>query len=140
MALPWVRLDSNIAGHDKILALVSSKSSHRWQAAASYMFSLGYAGAHETDGHVAFAALGFVHGTRKTAELLVDVGLWEMTPTGWKIHNYEDRQQTAFVAETKRQAASEGARKAACTRWHNPGCMCWKNGQTGPVPIRERMR
>src|SRR5437868_7186513 len=61
MSLPWVRLDSNIASHDKILALLSDPSPKRWQAAASYMFALGWSGDHGTDGRIPQAALPFVH-------------------------------------------------------------------------------
>ncbi len=44
MGLPWVRLDSNIASHDKILHLLSDPSPKRWQAAASYMFAMAWSG------------------------------------------------------------------------------------------------
>jgi hypothetical protein len=51
--LPWVRLDSNLATHDKILALLSDRTAprgDRYQAAWSYTCSMGYAGGHGTDG------------------------------------------------------------------------------------------
>ena len=44
MGLPWVRLDANIATHDKMLALLADPSPQKWQAAASYMFALAWAG------------------------------------------------------------------------------------------------
>lgn len=126
MSLPWVRLDSNIAGHDKILHLLSDPSAKRWQAAASYMFSLGWAGAAGTDGVIPTAALPFVHGTQTTATLLVSYGLWERVTTGWKIRNFEQRQELAIVTEAKRAAAAAAAKKANCIRWHGPDCGCWK--------------
>ena len=52
MGLPWVRLDANIATHDKILNLLSDPSKHKWQAIASYMFALGWSGGHGTDGEI----------------------------------------------------------------------------------------
>jgi hypothetical protein len=52
MSLAWVRLDTGIASHDKILNLLADPSSKRWQAAASYMFALGWCGNHATDGHI----------------------------------------------------------------------------------------
>ena len=46
----WVRLDTNIHQHDKILHLLSLKDGHR--AAAMYMFSLSWSGLAESDGHI----------------------------------------------------------------------------------------
>lgn len=127
MSLPWVRLDSNIATHDKILHLLSDESSKKWQAAASYMFALAWAGAAGTDGKVPSAALAVVHGTPATALLLEKHGLWEKNGVGWHIRNYEQRQELAIVTEAKRAASSAAARKANCVRWHGPDCHCWKN-------------
>lgn len=128
MALPWVRLDSSIASHDKVLALLSDPSPKRWQAAASYMFALGWCGEHGTDGRVPTSALPFVHGTTGTAALLVKYGLWdEHDITGYRIHNYAERQQLTTITEAKRVAASAAGRKAACIRHHGPDCGCWKD-------------
>lgn len=127
MSLPWVRLDSHIASHDKILALLSDPSAKRWQAAFSYTCALGWSGDQETDGLIPAVALPFVHGTPATARLLVKYRLWEETLTGWQIHNFADRQQTKRVAETVRDAKRAGAEKGNCRRWH--GETCWKNGR-----------
>lgn len=127
MALPWVRLDSSIASHDKILALLNDPSSVRWQAAASYMFALGWSGAHETDGFVPRTALPFVHGSAKTARLLEKYRLWEEKNGGWDIKNYETRQVTSAIAEGKRAAQKAGGAKGNCIRHHGPDCGCWRN-------------
>lgn len=124
MALPWVRLDSNIATHDKIVALVDEKDGYR--SAFSYVCSLGYAAGHETDGLVQFGALGFVHGTKKTAEMLVKHYLWSPTPLGWQIVNYGKRQQLSATTALIKNARSAGAKKANCTRWHGAACRCWE--------------
>lgn len=126
MGLPWVRLDANIASHDKILALLADKSPRKWQAAASYVFALGWAGAAGTDGYVPTYALGSVHGTNVTARLLCKHGLWIEGVGGWRIPNYEQRQELTIVAESKRAAAQLASRKANCARWHGPSCGCWK--------------
>ena len=126
MALPWVRLDSNVAHHDKFLALMSDPSPKKWQAIASYFFALGWSGGQGTDGHVPTYALDSVHGTTATARLLVKYRLWEEATVGFKIRNYEERQELNIVAEAKRAAQSAGARKANCQRWHGPDCHCWK--------------
>lgn len=124
MGLPWVRLDSNIASHDKILALLTRRNGRA--IAFSYCCSLGYSGGNGTDGHIPFAALPFLHATRKDAEMLVEVGLWEPDPYGWTIHNYGDRQQLSYIAEAVRAGNRRGALKANCARWHGADCGCWK--------------
>lgn len=126
MALPWVRLDSSIASHDKILAVLADRSPHKWQAVSSYMFALGWSGEHGTDGRIPTSALPFIHGTNTTARLLVKHGLWEETDTGYRIHNYAERQELKIVSESKRVAAATASRKANCVRWHGPDCHCWK--------------
>lgn len=126
MALPWVRLDSNIAQHDKVLALLADPSSKKWQAMSSYMFALGWCGAAGTDGWVPQYALGAVHGSHATARLLCKYRLWIEGTGGWQIPNYEARQELSIVTEAKRAAQSMGARKANCKRWHGPECRCWK--------------
>jgi len=128
MGLPWVRLDSNIASHDKILRLLSDPSPKRWQAVASCMFAFGYSGGHGTDGVIVTAALPMVHGTPATAKLLVRYGLWDEIPEGWRIHNFDDRQELAIVTEAKRAAQRAGALKGNCIRHHGPDCGCWRNG------------
>lgn len=135
MALPWVRLDSSIASHDKILALLADPSPKRWQAVSSYMFALGWSGEHGTDGRIPLSALPFVHGTQTTARLLVKYGLWdEHDITGYLIHNYLDRQELNIVAAGKRASARLASRKANCTRWHGVSCGCWMNPETDTNP------
>lgn len=127
MSLPWVRLDSNIASHDKILALLSDPSTLKWQAVASYMFALGWSGAHGTDGKVPSHALVFVHASQKTARLLVKYRLWEESSAGYSIVNYASRQQTKAITDATKAAQSAGARRANCKRHH--GETCWRDGQ-----------
>lgn len=127
MSLPWVRLDSNIAGNDKILALLGEKpGAGEFRAAFSYCCAIGYAGSHETSGLIKFMALPFVHGTKRSAELLVAHHLWAPDPQGWRIVNYEKRQPSAAVIQQVRNAQRAGALKANCTRWHGPDCKCWE--------------
>ena len=127
MALPWVRLDSSIASHDKILALLDDPSAKKWQAVASYMFALGWSGEHGTDGRIPTSALPFIHGTTQTARLLVKYGLWiEVDKANYAIRNYAERQQLTIITEAKKAAASAAGRKAACVRHHGEDCGCWK--------------
>ena len=127
MGLPWVRLDTNIASHDKILDLIGRKNGRA--TAFTYVCSLAYSGQNGTDGHIPFAALTFVHGSKRDAEALVEVGLWEPHPTGWTIRNYDGRQQLSLVTDNIRASQRRGALKANCVRWHGPDCSCWENAR-----------
>lgn len=129
MPLPWVRLDSSIASHDKILSLLSDPSPKRWQAISSYIFALGWSGQQGTDGRIPASALPFVHGTNATSRLLVKYGLWNEngTGTGWTIHNWSVRQEVVGFTAGNRARLSAAGRKANCVRWHGEDCGCWKN-------------
>jgi hypothetical protein len=126
MSLPWVRIDSNIAGHDKILQLLADPSAKRWQAAFSYVCSIGWAGEHGTDGAIPPVALGFCHATPATARLLVTHRLWKETGNGWEIVNYGERQQLTAITAGKMEARRVSSLKANCVRHH--GKDCWHDG------------
>lgn len=127
MALPWVRLDANIASHDKVLALIADPSPKRWQALASYVCALGWSGAAGTDGWIPQYALGMVHGNQTTARLLAKYDFWDEGIGGWKIRNYEQRQELTVVTEGKRAAQRAAARKTNCERHHGKDCGCWRD-------------
>lgn len=130
MSLPWVRLDSHIASHDKVLALLSDTHPKRWQAAFSYVCAIGWSGDQGTDGRIPIAALPFIHGTKQTARLLViDRGfgqLWREHIGGWEIVNFAERQELSAITAGKREAARVASEKANCVRWH--GTKCWGAG------------
>lgn len=127
MALPWVRLDSNIHAHDKILALLDDPSRLKWQAFALYVFALGWSGGQETDGRIPRSALKMLHGSVPTARLLVIHRLWIETVDGWEIVNYGTRQQLSDETYSVRKAQVIGGQKGACVRHHGPECGCWRN-------------
>ena len=124
MGLPWVRLDTNLPSHDKVLDLLDRKTGRA--TAFVYVCSLAYSGANGTDGHVPFAALKFIHATKADAHTLVEVGLWAPNPCGWTIRNYGDRQQLSATTDAIRAGQRKGALKANCTRWHGEDCGCWE--------------
>ena len=126
MGLPWVRLDANIATHDKILHLASDPSTLRWQAAFSYVCALGWSGGQGTDGKIPSAALGIVHGNAKTARLLVKYRLWTEATSGFQIVNFDRRQQTNDITDAVKAAQSSGGKRGNCKRYH--GDTCWRNG------------
>jgi hypothetical protein len=116
MSLPWVRLDSNIAWHDKTVKVLSCRGGKA--AMLAYVFALGWSGGQGTDGHIPKAILPLIHATPQDASVLVSVGLWlpDADGDGWWIHNFERRQETAAASEARR----EKARKAAEARWRPP--------------------
>lgn len=126
MALPWVRMDTNMPTHDKILSLLSDPSAKRWQAAASYMFSIQWSGGHGTDGRIPAAALPFIHGTPATARLLVKYDLWIEQTAAWQVKNYAEYQVTDEVDAEVTRSKKKGAAKGNCRRWHGPDCKCWE--------------
>jgi hypothetical protein len=125
MGLPWVRLDSHIGSHDKILRLLTDPSPKKWQAAFSYTCALGWSGDQGTDGMVPIVALPFIHGTTTTGRLLVKYDLWDelRNGQGWQIRNYTERQQTNAIATAKREMKRISGEKGNCRRWH--GETCW---------------
>lgn len=130
MGLPWVRLDTSIPAHDKILDLLDDPSPKRWQAGLSYVFSLAWSAAQGTDGRIPRSALPFVHGSAAAAELLVVHRLWTPATGAWQIPNYTERQEMEAVTAGKRANRHVAAMKANCVRHHGPDCLCWK--ETGP--------
>lgn len=125
MALPWVRLDSHIASHDKVLALIADPSPKRWQASFSYVCAIGWSGDQGTDGRIPTTALPFVHGTATTARLLVKYQLWDEGVACWQIRNFAERQELAIVRAGKREMRRVAAEKGNCVRWHGP--TCWED-------------
>jgi hypothetical protein len=126
VGVQWVRLDANAAQHDKFLALKADASRHKWQAISSYFFALGWSGGQGTDGFIPTYALQAVDGTTVTAQLLVKCRLWEVVPKGWRIVNFEVRQQMNGVTREIQEAQVAGGKRGACSRWH--GDDCWKVG------------
>lgn len=127
MSLPWVRMDTGLPSHPKMLALLNDPSPKRYQAAASVSFAICWAGDHGTDGHIPVTALPFIHATRTTAGLLVKHEFWEPADDGWRIHNFEVRQELSLITEAKRAAKKRGGLKGNCIRHHGPDCGCWRD-------------
>lgn len=110
MALPWVRLDTQFATNPKILALVADQ---KWRAIVVYTAGLGYSGAHGTDGFLPHLCVTHLHGTKREAATLCEVGLWKGVPGGWEINGWSEFQQSSEeAAERKRKA-----KLAAEVRW-----------------------
>jgi len=112
MPLPWVRLDTSMPDHPKILDLIDSHKDGR-AAAFVWVCGLAYSGKHGTDGFIPRGALSRCNGRANDAKLLVAAGLWKDEGVGWTIHGWDEYQES--TEETK--ARSEKARNAAFIRW-----------------------
>jgi hypothetical protein len=132
--LPWVRLDSNCYSHDKTLWLLAQRDGYR--AWSVYTFSLGYSGGHGTDGMIPRHVLPAIHGTERIAVLLVEARLWEHAEGGWKIRNWDQRQEMSMVTAAKKEAKRQGARRTNCQRYHGHDCGCWRDSDADIVPLR----
>ena len=111
MGLPWVRLDTQFANNPKLLYLIEDK---KFRAAFVWVASLGYAGAHGTDGFLPAACLPFIHATRADAKSLCEVGLWMESIGGWEINGWADFQQSNEESQLRKKKAKD----AAMARWH----------------------
>lgn len=110
MALPWIRLDTQMHGNPKIIDLVDRKL---WRAAFVYIASLSYAGHHGTAGFIPRGALPLIHATPTEARHLVSSGLWRASGSGWQIHDFEEFQLVDEGSVKRR----DKARRAAEARW-----------------------
>lgn len=108
--MPYVTVDDGFPDHPKAIGLSDP-------AVACWLRGLCYASRYLTDGALPKVALPRLGKQRAAAEL-VTAGLWEVTETGWQIHDYHQRQRTRAevdaIAETKAQAGTLGNHK----RWH----------------------
>lgn len=111
MGLPWVRLDTQWPHNPKFLMLAEDK---KWRAISVYMAGLAYCGGQGTDGFIPYYAISVVHGTKKEANELIAVALWQPCDGGWQINDWSDYQFTSEQNERR----SKKARDAAMVRWH----------------------
>ncbi len=97
-------IDVNIITHEKALAAGV-------EAMGLWLWGMCYAQSHQTNGRLArIAVLTAMAGKRNAslAQRLVDAGLWLVDESGWRIWNYDKKNQTA-----EEIAAKQDAKKAA---------------------------
>lgn len=110
MTLQWVRLETSLPDHPKVLELIGAK---KHKAVMAYCLGLAYCGRHELDGYIPKSALPFIHATKNEADALCMVGLWQPNPTGWDINGWAEYQPSS----EERQKAKTRAKAAAEARW-----------------------
>jgi hypothetical protein len=111
MTLQWVRLETSLPDHPKVLVLIGA-GKHR--AVLAYVLGLAYCGRHELDGYIPKSALPFIHATKREATALCEVGLWTPNQTGYEINGWAEFQPTS----ADREKAKKRAQAAALYRWH----------------------
>ena len=109
--LSWVRVDSALASNHKVLELLSNRGGDH--ALCVYIFSLGHTGRQGLDGFIPEIALGLIHGKKRDAELLTQVGMWRQVRGGYEVPDWAEYQPSGEES----RARSEKARKAAEVRW-----------------------
>lgn len=110
MALPWVRMDTQWPHNPKFLMLAEDG---KWRAITVYWAALAWSGAQGQCGFVPYFALSQIHATRKQAQELLEVGLWDAAEGGWSIHDFADHQPSHEEHERRRKRAQD----AAYVRW-----------------------
>lgn len=103
----WVYLDDHFPDHPKVVAAGGD-------AAWLFVCGLAYCKRYRTDGAIPGPQVGKLTDRRSPSRLakrLVEVGLWEVTVGGFRVHDYDDWNRPA-------ESKSEKGRKAANARWH----------------------
>ncbi|WP_254924027.1 MULTISPECIES: hypothetical protein [unclassified Rhodococcus (in: high G+C Gram-positive bacteria)] len=113
-----MRLDTNIATHDKILTLLDSGAKGK-QAGFVYAMSIAHSAGHGTDGVIKRSALPFIHGTAADAKLLVMAELWECIEGGYRIKNWGNRNVVGAAQQALSEIRSEAGKKGAEARWND---------------------
>ena len=116
MTLPWIRLDTNLPTHDKIITLAGA-GDKGLAAAFVYVSSLAHSGGHDTSGFIAKGALPFVHAKPAHTRLLVEARLWEYAEGGYRIVNWGDRNLTGASQQVVSEERAKAGRKGADKRW-----------------------
>ena len=106
--MPWARLDDRFHDHPKIVGLPHA-------AVGVYALGLSYAASQLTDGVLPKRV---VAGWRDATAVrkLVDAGLWESAPGGYRIHDYLDWNPSRDQVIADRAKAAERKRKRGDVR------------------------
>lgn len=126
--MAWVKLTDDFTEHDKIID-AGPLAGWLWVSA------LAWSNRNGTDGRIpirqisrlaSFDGVGVYTGTysgddvdpMRLADVLVDVGLFEVTEGAFLIHDYAEYQLTTDELAKRREQKSSAGRKGADSRWH----------------------
>jgi len=116
--LPWIRLQTTMFEHPKILNLKEDK---QWRAIVAHLEAMSYTGRNALAGYVPKTAVRLLHIQPGDVNRLVSEGLWAPAPGGWQINGWNEYQ----LADEEALARSDKAKKAAAARWDR------RNGREG---------
>lgn len=123
--MSWVRFDDRMFGNEKLIEC-GGNSFKLWA------FSVSFANNQQTDGFIKRSVLRVLGGTKRSANELVKLGLWDEVDGGWMIHDYLDFQPSKAQIKASQQATAERVkrlrerrRNGVTNALHQAGC----NGQ-----------
>jgi hypothetical protein len=105
--MPWSRLDDSLYDHPKVDAL----GRHRLQAVGLWVLIITWSSRHLTDGHVTFARIRQLGGSKAITELLVAAGLLDKVDDSYLVHDFLDYNDSRADIEARRSAEREKKRK-----------------------------
>lgn len=117
----WVRIHDRIWQDERVLEL-AMRNDKGLAATAVFVMSVAWSHHARQDGNLPRGVLALIHGRKSHADMLVEVGLWETTKTGWRIPKYADWQDTTDEVAASQAAKSAAGHKRACLRWHTQPC------------------
>jgi len=101
--MPWARIDDMLPVHPKIRTLSDS-------AFRLYISAICWSNLNSTDGHIPSKHLRFISDVRRPhqcVEQLLEAGLWETAPEGWRIHDYLEYQPSAEKVRRERESKQQ---------------------------------
>lgn len=105
--MTWTKFDDGFPRHPKVLAAGE-------EAASLFMWVLVWCNGQLTDGAIPAAALARITERPNALDLaarLVESGLWEVTPTGWQVHDFASHNPSrADVLQRRAETSAERAK------------------------------
>lgn len=106
--MTWLKIDDNFAQHPKVAALADA-------AFRLHVSAMCYASRNLTDGFIPQSVLRMLawksSDPDNDAIELVQAGLWDTEPDGWRIHDYLEYNPSRDEIEADREAARERMRQ-----------------------------
>lgn len=107
--MTWFRVDDSFPQHPKVLSIPRKD---RTAAIGLWTIAGTWCAAQLTDGALGAHMVEELAGTKRAADLLVSVGLWEKTDDGYQIHDYLDYNPSAEEVRADQAAKHEAKAKA----------------------------
>lgn len=101
--MAWFKVDDHLYSHPKWLAAPKT-------ARALWVTAGAWSAGQLKDGFVPSTALAILEGTKREAQILIDIGLWEEAPGGYRFHDWAQFQPTREAVMEKRARDAERLR------------------------------